>query len=187
MKLHLTAEEMMGYWRLLRGYEPLRSDHAVVRRDGVDLDALLQKEIDAWYASLLDTAPASMLAPEEIASSLTAVRHADNSVTVVLPDSCRRLLSITLEGWERPAVPVDAADAEATLNAQANPYSRGGAAEPVAILFPNRLLRLFSLPASVADAEVASAVAVVEPDGTFYDFDSSALTTIASFDINKLP
>ena len=187
MKLHLTADEMLGYWRQLRGYEPLRSDHAVVRRDGVDIDALLRKEIDSWYGSLLDTAPTSMLAPVDIAASLSASRHADNSVTVTLPDNCRRLLSVCLRGWDVAAVPVNATDAEAAsvLNAQSNPFSRGGASEPMAILFPGGCLRLFSLPESESDAVLTSAVAIINHADNFYDFDSSALSTITSFEMNK--
>ncbi len=182
MKLYLTSEQMLGYWRLLRGYEPLRSDHAVTRRDGIDLDSLLMKEISAWYSNLLDTAPVEMLVTTDISSSLAAVTSPDLSATVTLPDSCRRLFSIALRGWEHSAVVVPLDENPDLFDEQFNPFTRGCPQRPVAILMPDRTVRLYSMPSLTALPVVERTVAVVEPpDGTF-QFDSRALDLIPKYE-----
>ena len=182
MKLNLTSEQMLGYWRLLRGYEPLRSDHAVTRRDGIDLDSLLMKEISAWYATLLDTAPVEMLVTTDIASSLVAVTRPDLSAMVALPDSCRRLISIALRGWEQPAVVVPVDDNPDLYAEQFNPYTCGSVQRPAAILMPDRTVRLYSMPSLAAFPVVESAVAIVEPADGSYQFDSRALDLIPKYE-----
>lgn len=188
MILSLSTEAMLSRWRLLRGYEPLRSDHAASRRDGIDLDSLLLDEIRAWYARLLDEAPISMLAITDIASAITIEPCGDGSAIATLPDNCRRLLSITLEGWERPAVPIYEADSSAAklLQRQTNPFSQSRSTAPVAFILPDRKVSLYSIPDGISSPTVTAASAVTEPaDGTFV-FDSSALDTIPKYVFNPL-
>lgn len=166
---------MMRMWRIRAFPEPVNSGCSVTRHDGIDLDLWLAAKLDDWYYDLLRSAPPALLAPVEIASSLTVGILPDRSASVRIPDSVVRVLSIRLEGWMRPALVVsDPASRMAVL--QRSVYSRGGVNAPVAVAFPGEL-RLYSVPDHMDSAVVASAMAVVHTPGT-YHIDSAALATV---------
>lgn len=91
---------MLDLWRLRRGLQPQRTDCTVVRTDGVDIDGLLGRQIDDWYLNLLDTAPVEMLPVTEMRTRVEPVLDENGSVDVILPDVCRRLVSVKLKGWQ---------------------------------------------------------------------------------------
>lgn len=126
MKLTLTAAEMLARWRLLKAIEPARLDCSVERTDGIDLDAYLSAEMRRWYLDLLDHAPASLLAPANIASR-ASVRDCGTHAFVRLPAGCRRVLAVRLAGWPLAVSPV--ADSPAARRAATNPYTSA----PVAV------------------------------------------------------
>lgn len=174
MKIKLSSSEMLAQWKLRRGFEPLRADCVISRADGIDLDALHRLEMRDWYLNLLNTAPVEMLVLTDIASDITVIPTEDGVGTVLLPESCHRLVEFQLNGWSRPATIIEPPDCyEAQM--QINPYSRGGVAQPVVVKRANRL-HLYSLPPGTPS--ILRAMAVVEPaDGTF-EMDESALATI---------
>jgi len=164
---------MLGRWMLHCGFEPLRADAAVVRADGIDLEKLMAQRMRQWYLDLLDTAPVELLETDDIAGNLTVTVLADGSGLIMLPEECRRLLSIRLEGWTRNAAIVSAGSAAARR--QCNLMTRAGASCPVAVA-DGREIRLFSPVAG--RATVASAIAVMRPEPDIYRLDERALALI---------
>lgn len=123
MKITYTSQQMLEEWKLRRAIGPLRADCTVTRSDGIDLDALLTAEMRGWYLRLLDTAPAEMLAPEDISARVSvAVGPDDDSLTVTLPPECRRVLWVRLKEWTEAATP-QPTDSYKNRRA-ANPYTR---------------------------------------------------------------
>lgn len=176
MKLCLTSDEMLQQWRLRRALLPLRNDCEVQRTDGIDIDTYLRAEMRAWYLGLLDTALTRYLSLDDIAADVPLTVDSARCVTVKLPDACRRVISVRLQGWERPATIVT--DPLSDLaRMQHNPFSRGGTASPVAVL-DGSTLQLYSAPASAEPPRLRQLLCVITPDEGLYTLDESALSLI---------
>ncbi len=174
MKITLSSAEMLAQWKLCRGFEPLREDCEITRSDGINLDALLRLEMRNWYLNLLKTAPIDMLAVQNIANDVAIVVNDDLSGTVLLPETCRRLVEFQLKGWQRPATIIDDPNCRNAL-LQDNIYSRGGCEQPIVIKRGNRL-HIYSLPNK--SPIIVRAMAVMEPTDGSYVMDESALSTM---------
>lgn len=176
MKTSLTTDEMLEVWRLHRALLPLREDCVVERHDGIDLDIYLRREMRNWYLELLDTAPLEMLKVTDIADETMVRLNADRSGTVILPDRCRRVTEVKLDGWLRPARIVDAAELP-VVSWQQNPFTMGDEAEPIAICDCGSL-QLYSVPDGVTAPRLASLKCVIEPDEGIYELDERAFSLI---------
>lgn len=174
MKIILSSEEMLAQWKLRRGFEPLRNDCVITRTDGVDLDQLLRLEMRDWYLKLLNTAPLEMLSTTNIANDIVVLIGNDNVGTITLPENCRRIVELQLDGWSRPAKIIDNPFCQEAI-LQDNPYSRGGNEQPIAIKHGNRLY-IYSLSSSTP--KIVKAIAVMEPSNGTYEMDESALALI---------
>ncbi|MCM1517134.1 MAG: hypothetical protein NC117_00635 [Pseudoflavonifractor sp.] len=175
MKLTLSSTEMLDIWRMRRALLPLREDCVVERSDGIDVDMLLRHELRQWYVTLLDTAPFDMLVLTDIASDVAPMPCDDGSVAVTLPQRCRRVAEVSLDGWTRPALM--AAPGSPLALRQTNPYSRGRIDAPVAVVYPGRII-LYSAPAGSVRPRLDRLLCVVEPDEGFYQLDERALGLI---------
>lgn len=164
----------MGVWRSRLLLEPLRNDCEVTLTEGADVDGVLGRQIDAWYSELLDTAPLRYLALTDIADRTTVTMSVDGVGTIQLPKECRRVVSVELSEWERPAT-VTSDPASPLAMRQANRFSRGGRAAPVAVVDGLRM-RLYSV--SKPMSQVKSLVVVAEPPEGQYCLDDSALSLI---------
>ena len=80
----MTHSEALALWKQLLHLEPVRRDCVVERDDGIDLDALLSRHIDMWYAELLLTAPVERLPVEDIVSEVTLAVEDGVAVATVL-------------------------------------------------------------------------------------------------------
>lgn len=162
----LTPAEMLRLWKQSVLYEPDRLDCAIVRTDGIDRDAMLARQIDAWYAAQLLKAPASMLPLTETASRLTPVRLPCGAAEVSLPEGIVRVESVLMEGWQRPAIVT--ADPQSVLaRRQLSPFSRGGCCAPVAVIHPDRRMLLYTPPAATPP-QLISVMAIEKPaDGSY--------------------
>lgn len=170
----LTHNEMLSRWMLHCGYEPLRADATVVRADGIDLERLMGQQMRSWYLDLLDTAPREMLVTENVALTLTVESRPDGSALITLPEDCRRIFSIRLEGWTREAQ-ITTPDTPLGRR-QANPLLRAGCDSPVAV-DNGRQWRLYSPPPS-RPVVVADAIGVMRPEAGVYRLDERALSLI---------
>ncbi len=161
----LSAGQLIARRKLSGLFEPLHGDAAITCCDGIDLDGLLQQQIDAWYARVLLTAPLDMLPLTDIAPQTPVSLTADGAGMAVLPEGTLRVASVTMEGWLRPAAVITDASSAVAL-AQTNPFARGSAAAPVAVMHPDGRLMLYTPPRGVA--RLSSLMAVVQPpEGTY--------------------
>lgn len=171
----LTHDEMLKLWRTAAGLEPLRSDCRVERVEGLDADAVIEPRMRSWYLRLLDTAPPQLLPVADVADRLTLTPDpAAPRAAATLPDGVRRLLSLRLTGWMRPAGPADEDEASRRAALALNPYLRPGPHSPLCI---TRGRRLTAAPFEDGDI-VAEAMAVTDPGPELYILDESLLDTI---------
>lgn len=178
MIINLSSDEMLDLWRLNCALLPLREDCVVERADGIDIDLLLHRRIRDWYLNLLDTAPVNLLAVTDIADQVAPRPLSDGSVAVDLPERCRRVVEVTLEGWNRPATIVDSAQLP-VVTWQLNPYAMGSPDAPVAVVYDNSL-RLYSAPQSPSPPRLSSLRCIIEPDDGTYRLHEQALALIPS-------
>ena len=169
MIVTLSRRQMIDRWMLMKGFGPMRADASVVRSDGLDLEALFEAEARAWYLGMLDTAPPHLVAAEDISDRVTLTVEADSTAFIELPDDCRRVVSLRLEGWRNDALIVAPDSVEARR--QDNELTRGGVWRPVAVLDVGRRLSTRSLPPG--PKRIASLVAVTDGGSDVYRFDES--------------
>lgn len=181
MLITLTEPEMLSKWKLITRHEPLAGGACVITRtDGYDADALLLDRVRAWYAGVLDSAPANLLPVTDFAADVMPLPGDEGGVVVRLPRACRRVVEVKLTGWLRCARIVDASSADPAVARQLSPYTRAGVNAPVALASPGRLT-LYPAPEAGTVRPVERLLAVAAPaDGT-YVFDSSLLSTIPGF------
>lgn len=173
MKLRLSTDEMLSQWRMRRALEPLRSDCTVERIDGIDLDSFLLMEMKDWYLNLLDTAPIHLLTLTDIASKVSPSKNKDLSVTIHLPQGCRRVIELALDCSPVP-IKITTADTPLAL-CQQNPFSRSGTVSPIAIHSHGNL----TIYAGNDDFNIVKLLCVMEPDNGFYELDEAALSLIS--------
>lgn len=177
MKLHLTKAQMLKRRRLAAGLEPVRTDCTVERTDGLDVDALLLDGLRKWYVNLIATAPRHLLAEENIAEGVMLRGTARGASMLVLPEVCRRVFEIQLEGWTRPAPVRPACDADIVHMLQRNPYTAATADAPVALAgtSDDGQACIFAWPAAGRPSLVA---AVTDEGENMYNLDEAALDSM---------
>lgn len=171
--MRLSPEEMLRIWKLRRYHEPLRADCEVTRTDGLDLDRLQTMELREWYLKLLDTAEPELLEVKDIAKDVALKRRPDGSATIMLPEECRRVIEVSLEGWRQPARLTTQGSALAQL--QQSEFSRGGTMEPVAVVHSG-YIHLYSPPSGTA--VIGTLKCISEPLNGEYVMDELLLETI---------
>lgn len=181
MKITLTKDEMLQRLRVLAGLDSLRADCTIEYTDGIDVDAMLEIKLRAWYLGLLDSAPASLLAPADITSVAAVEDDAPaEGCRVTVPGMCRRAFDIRLGGWLRAVPVLPAANADQVLRRQLNPYTRATAASPVAVAAPGgadgAMGGILAWPAA---ADVCLLTAVVDPGPDKYVMDEAAMGALA--------
>ena len=98
--LSFSQSEMLEEWKMRKGLFSGLRDCTAERDDGVDVDGVLLREIDSWYARLLAEAPIDCLPVEDVASECTVEIGADLRVDVALPSRCVRLVSMKMKSWQ---------------------------------------------------------------------------------------
>lgn len=149
------------------GFKSLHADCSVERFDGIDLDAALRSRLrSAWY-ELLDTADPALLPTADYTNSVTTLYESDCSVTIALPPGCRRLTSIRLRAWRRPAEIICNSDG-AYPNSLGNPYAQPGYEHPIALRRLNTY-ELFPKPAVVAIPVSGAGAPPLQPVNDFLE------------------
>lgn len=171
----MSADEMLGFWKLATMYEPARLDCVIGRTDGIDLDRLLRHRIEGWYVRQLLELPAHELPLTEIAHLLTPVRRADGSAEVILPEGTVRVAGVEMDGWHRPAT-VTSDPASPLAQEQRNPFSRGDKADPVAVVYPDGRMSLHTPPPGAM--QLLSVAAVVRADDGSFQLTDAMMSRI---------
>lgn len=179
MLITLDHQQMLQAWRRAAGLEPSFSSCSFEAFDGIDVDDRLTTKMRQWYLRLLDTAPPGLIGPPSDASHLVTLRHTngDRHARISLDPSVRRLVSIRLSHWLRPAGIAEAADVSARLAMQDNPFCAAGTYSPLA--WRDSAGQIFISPAD-AGSVVSEARAVVDPGEDVYILDELALDSIPS-------
>ncbi len=179
----LTPAEMLSLWRSRRLYEPLAAGGSVVNRsDSPAVERRLMSLIRSAYARAVEEAKPADLPLAEIAPQLSIEVDAGGVGRALLPEGVIRVESLICDAWLAPARIVDPTDT-ATVARQSNPYCRGGRAEPVAIVLPDRML-LYSFRAGEKPAVTScKAAGMPGPDDDFI-FTSTLLSKTLSYDIS---
>lgn len=170
--LTLTKNEMLALWRKSHGLDTLRADCSVEAVDGIDIDAWLEPKMRRWYLNLLDTAPAHLVPVGEFGRSSSVTVTASPVGAIVPPAAVRRVLSVKLQGWQRPVVPVSEEEAAGRLGRLASPFFRPGRNEPLAVVRADGTL----LVAPVDVPVVESLRCVADPGEDVYQLDETLLT-----------
>lgn len=177
-----SDSQILTEFRRRRYMEPVRDDCTIERVDGVSVDQLLMDEIRQWYARLIDTAPAELLATEDVANEVTMeVISGTGAVRLTLPDDVRRVISLTIEGNPVAVLPVK--DDNQPLKAlQSNPFTRGGRMRPVALIDSTNRITLFAHDGAGNPPVLMSLTAVRLTPGE-YRFDERAWETVPQIKI----
>ena len=128
--LSFSQSEMLEEWKMRKGLFSGLRDCTAERDDGVDVDGVLLREIDSWYARLLAEAPIDCLPVEDVASECTVEIGADLRVDVALPSRCVRLVSMKMKSWQEAVSQFEKEGGMLALR-QANAWLRGGVCNPV--------------------------------------------------------
>lgn len=178
MKISLTKSEIVERLRLIAGLAPLRTDGTIEYTDGIDINAILEERLRAWYLKLLDSGDAIATAAEDI-SSLATVSMFDapaGGTIIKLPRLCRRVFSIQMQGWNR-ACPILTPDWQDTVIAlQQNPFSEAKADRPIAVMGND--FNAGSVPSIMVwpyDNAVTTLIGCMDPGPDHYVLDEAAL------------
>ncbi|MBO5780075.1 MAG: hypothetical protein J6R27_03095 [Muribaculaceae bacterium] len=171
----LNLEEMTSIWRLRLHLLPQSTNSAIISSaSGINIDELIHCRIDDWYFNLIDNGPTAWLPVVDISAKIMAKVNDDHSVTVTLPDNCRRVVSVKMIGWKRNAsIITDLDSPEAII--QSSDYVKGGAYQPVALL-QGKSMMLYS--AVGENPRIENLLCVLEPQPGTYILDRAALATI---------
>lgn len=143
-------------------------DRIVTQTGGSDIEQYIRAKWPEALTHLLAVAPEHLCIGNsvDITSQLSPEMRQDGSGRVVLPDDMLRMLRFKMNGWRRPVTRfVDRF--HPTAEKQYNPYARGGAEKPVAVISSDEQGRLvldyFSLPPYMRRHEVKSAIYIPLP------------------------
>ena len=183
MKVSYSREKMLEFCRQHGGLESLSVSCSVEQTDGISFDALLEADMRHRYLDLLDNGPENLLYPKEIGPVAHFDPRPDNLPQgwglVEPPNGCRRILSIRLDGWSAPALPLPATELPAVLARQANPYTVATAEMPVAVLLPAGSVAVTPLSIeAMINPRVSSMTAAYDEGPQTYSFDEAALGRI---------
>lgn len=169
MKLHLTRAQLLHEWRLRAFPEPVNdAATGVTRNDGINLDALVEARCEDWYHHLLAFGPTELLAPVDMADTLTPLPDGiDGSRRYRLPEGLRRVVEI--KAGNHPA--------RVLYDAAARLFDPGMLLfdpTPVALV-DNDTLTLY------APAPLDSALMVCHTTDGLYHLDAAAFDTVKSW------
>lgn len=164
-----TLSQMVSVWRQRAGLMPARTDCSIEAEDGIDIDALLQAEIRKWQLRMLDTADPAMLGITDIAARCVVGTDLRGRHYIILPDDCRRVVSVRMASWLRPVTPMSPEQSLRRMQLAANPYGAPGPAGPLAVAYPGRL-DIFP-----GETRISSLKVVIDPGPETITVDESLL------------
>lgn len=166
-----SLEEMLEEWKTRKMLLTGRRDCTVERDDGIDLDAVLTREIEAAYDCLLREAPAEWLPVNDIAENCSVEIADDLTAVMHLPVNCYRVVEVKLPSWKHAVSHIVSPDSE-TARQQQNEWLRGGVNAPVCVA-GNRRLYLYSA-GSHDELRAERVLAVEPPEKGWYAFADAA-------------
>ena len=173
--LNLNESEMLALCKRVMNLEPCRRDCVVEREDGIDIDEWIMMRASSWYARLLMDGPLAWLPTQDIKDTVAVTNCGNGVVMAVYPSVFVRPVEWQLEGWHHSvshfALPDDTIDM-----LQHNPWTRGGACNPVAVDHGNWML-LYSIDPQ-ATPVLKMARCVTYPGTDRFVFHHAAIPTL---------
>ncbi len=124
MKVTLTEAQLLHEWRLRAFPEPMSTGYTVVRKDGVDVTAVLTAGMKDWYHSL----PLHLRGTTDV----TEMCERRGAGHVILPECVMTVTRVSSDEWEADAVIACGNSREAQL--QRSVYTQGSVRRPVAVV-----------------------------------------------------
>lgn len=178
MIISLSSSQMLQAWRKAAGLEPSIDSCSIEAFDGIDVNDRISTLMRQWYLALLDTADPALIPPPADAAGALSLHYQGGGRAIITPDqSVRRLLSVKLSEWSRPADIVDGSSIALAIAMLDNPFSAAGPASPIA--WRDSSGRIFAAPAT-GSSSIVSSSAVIDPGPDSYILDERALETIPS-------
>ncbi len=180
MRIELTKEQILKRRRISGGLEPLRADYTIELTDGIEVNTILLTELRNWYLDLLANGDRTLLATENLASTITLVAM-DGGLRIELPDNCRRMFDIRLNGWSHAAEIRPSNEFERIKAMQQNPFTAATATNPVAVFLPGNMGgKASDIAVWPGSSGISLAIGVVDPGENLYIMDEMALKTMPS-------
>lgn len=176
MKISLSKGEMLERVRLAGCLEHLRTDFSLESADGLALDRLLEEQVRRRYTEHLLYGPVELQHVEECASGIMCARVHLSLGRCILSDSCVRLVSVTMPGWERPAAVEPASSLDNFLAALDNDFTQPDAANPRAVMHPDGR-SVYVVPYE-SGARPTAARGIMDPGPEKYVLREEALSSI---------
>lgn len=170
--------QMRAMARMILGYDHNMPGAEIEQTDGLDVNAILDKALRAWYLKFIDSADREMLnveSPERM--SVTQSRIAGATFLTIIDDA-RRVFSIQHDGWACPARILPADKLSDIIERQQNPYTAATAITPVAVMHDDCRHILAWPPAQGGNCIVD---AVIDHGDDVYALDDRALETLAQY------
>lgn len=163
-----TPGEMLRLWCARRGILPLFSADA---EDSTGLRLSIEAEIEAWYCSLLQSAPVELLPVENLTIGSTLRRLASDIIEIRWPERGVRPVSLQFTSSPEQIVAFHSPDSD-IARLQRLPITRAGAERPVAVMAHGAVRIYGALPAG---AEIEELLMVARPADGSYFLDPSLL------------
>lgn len=173
----ITKNQMTQIWRSALGLDSVNPDAALDRDDAFAIDPWIERSARRWYLDALDNAPLSALVPEDRAAELSELLSQPDASLAVgiakLPEHWRRVCSVQLFGWLKPALVADAAGAPQLMARLSSSYALPGVAEPVALISAGYLF-----VAPLVRRQALRCLVVADPGPDSFVLHESLLSTI---------
>lgn len=169
-----SKAEMLALWRRRLGFDERRNDCTVEVYDGREVNDIITDAMRSWYLRLLDSAPLRLLPAARI--SCTAAPAGIHTMSISLPESCRRVTAVEAPRWDFPAVPDSSGRAQEAISLAAGPFGGPSDARPVVADDGSRTL--LAAPLDAGDAFTVTGIS--DPGDAVYILDESLLDTIPS-------
>lgn len=192
MKVTLSKAQMLERCRLVGGLEPLRSDASVEYTDGIDIDAILESHLRSRYLEMLDSGRAESVAADDISATVrvSETEVSGGGVMLTFPSMCRRVLSVSLRGWERHAAVLPETSCGEVMQRQLNRFTRATARHPVAVRAGNSTGGsaggVLCWPSPGGRVSVSGAIAVTDPGPDYYTLDEVAVDELCRAVVSDL-
>ena len=176
MKVTYSRSEMLALRRMMAGHGPLRNDCTIEVTDGIETDDLFERQMRAWYLDLLARGPREWIAPEDISSEVSAAVLAPGGSRITLPQCCRRVFEIRLQGWHAATAVQPPEKLAEIMNRQLNPFTAATPFHPVAVLAAGADGHCGDILAWPAGSSASMLIAATDRGPDYYSFVEAALS-----------
>lgn len=183
MRVCLSKDEMIRLRRESAGFDISRTDCTIEETDGIEVDALIERELRTSYLALLDEGDRNYVCIENASDAATCFSSVDANfqcVRVSVPEKCRCVTGLCLKGWLTGCDILSANKLEHVISMQLNPYTAATVRRPVAVFASGDKRTILAWPPGNVRPEVSVLEATVDPGPDFYILDERGVERIVN-------